>query len=1217
MECNEKNQLIREGLDRPSRALASLSPDQVEIDDRRIQDLLLFAKRYASFLKFRNLENRTDGTWKEFMEKDISLILAELMTLDIFKLNSYLKKLYSRIRVSIEEDSDEAQTKKHFGSIFDLLFTLAKIIDDNCSHLDIAPEVKGKLISIIEGKLNAPFGKLYNLRKQIAALGEFENNDPDLSNTDLIPPIKLSHANRLVHFKYFNTDAEDLKINLPESFSPQERISYVINHNLFNSQVSEFLGGIATLVNEAAKLLENTLTAYPKHEPYYGLFITFLKLFGEAQKSLNAFTKNHLDFYYHDILNINKKIAQPDYVFLVSEIQKHLNEHLIRKGVLFLGGKDDTEKEREFALLNDVVVDHASIRFLKAYQNREKLYAFEEVNNIEDTNSTDKAWFPFGNPDDQSPTTMAGFAIASNILFLKEGKRKIILNLQLQPNSLPLDKLNFIGKLSGEKGWFTKDVNVSYNRSQLTLVIELEAGDPPVIPYSRDIHEKNFNSHLPMLLMYVDQITSDLSYKNLVSYKIHSVAITVRVKGVNDLALSNDYGPIDSSISFKPFGDFPKKDSNFYIGSNEIFQKRLMRITFNFDKNLNKKIYYLTERRWEDLSGNNNTEKPNENNNSLIDYSSPELDTLKDYLKESKRLRDQITPDFNPQILAKEGVIDNNYIHIYNAKFKITPAKLSFFENPFYRNQFHEGFLKITLEDDKYSLEKYTAKLFSKELDVDKTFPLDITLTRISHPKIILGPIRHVLRPLNPSDLQDIFKNDQNDFSIPEISMDKLSIDYTANSEIRNNNDPNHQFFQLTPFGYYLPEEEGFLLAPNITNAGELLIGIEDARKSGSLNLLFILAEGSSDPNTKPQEVLWFYLNKNNKWSELEVTDGTKKLTRSGIVNVKLPNDIGTENYRLPSGYIWIKVAVAENPHALCEIISVHTQGAVAKLVQDISENKRFRKALAKGTITKLKSSDAAIKSISQPDDSFDGIPDESEASYYTRVSERLRHKNRASSIWDFEHLIIEKFPSIYKVKCINHSGFLNKEGNDRMFCENLAGHVTIVCIPDIKNKAYVNPLRPTTSIRLLDDITSFLTKIKNPLVTLHVVNPLFESIQFKFNVKFSDGLEEAYYKDLLNTEIEQYLSPWAHEAQGEIVFGRKVYKSRVIQFVENREYVSFISDFKMDHYIQVGNSNSANLDLEEIEPTSSRSILVSYYDDSRDAVIRRHRITTIESCHS
>ena len=38
------------------------------------------------------------------------------------------------------------------------------------------------------------------------------------------------------------------------------------------------------------------------------------------------------------------------------------------------------------------------------------------------------------------------------------------------------------------------------------------------------------------------------------------------------------------------------------------------------------------------------------------------------------------------------------------------------------------------------------------------------------------------------------------------------------------------------------------------------------------------------------------------------------------------------------------------------------------------------------------------------------------------RISERLRHKGRAITRFDYERITLEQFPEIWKVKCINHT---------------------------------------------------------------------------------------------------------------------------------------------------------------------------------------------------
>ena len=47
---------------------------------------------------------------------------------------------------------------------------------------------------------------------------------------------------------------------------------------------------------------------------------------------------------------------------------------------------------------------------------------------------------------------------------------------------------------------------------------------------------------------------------------------------------------------------------------------------------------------------------------------------------------------------------------------------------------------------------------------------------------------------------------------------------------------------------------------------------------------------------------------------------------------------------------------------------------------------------------------------------------------YYTRVGERLKHKNRAITPEDYEKVILDRFPGIFQVKCINNFSFPTPE---------------------------------------------------------------------------------------------------------------------------------------------------------------------------------------------
>jgi hypothetical protein len=77
-----------------------------------------------------------------------------------------------------------------------------------------------------------------------------------------------------------------------------------------------------------------------------------------------------------------------------------------------------------------------------------------------------------------------------------------------------------------------------------------------------------------------------------------------------------------------------------------------------------------------------------------------------------------------------------------------------------------------------------------------------------------------------------------------------------------------------------------------------------------------------------------------------------------------------------------------------------------------------------------------------------------------------------------------------------------------------------------------------------------------------------------------------------LQEEIARYLSPWAYDGIADIRFGGKIPKSALIDFIEDRPYVDFITDV----VLKLG--AKADAEPQEVEEvaiaTTARSILVS-----------------------
>ena len=244
-------------------------------------------------------------------------------------------------------------------------------------------------------------------------------------------------------------------------------------------------------------------------------------------------------------------------------------------------------------------------------------------------------------------------------------------------------------------------------------------------------------------------------------------------------------------------------------------------------------------------------------------------------------------------------------------------------------------------------------------------------------------------------------------------------------------------------------------LLPQYENEGELYVGLDQVIPLSTLKILFQLAEGTSNPLKDIQQVNWFYLSNNNwvSFEKTDVQDATSNFTQSGIISFSIPATLTKDNSILDASLYWIKAVVVENADAICKPINILAQVIKVRLQDDKAKGIYFKKELPPQTISKLLVADAAVKKIDQPYDSFGGRTKEKPEQFYTRVSERLRHKQRAIAVWDYEKIILEKFPSVYKAKCVNHTGLMDTGVPGKLkYSETLPGHVTIVTIPSFLN---------------------------------------------------------------------------------------------------------------------------------------------------------------------
>jgi hypothetical protein len=151
---------------------------------------------------------------------------------------------------------------------------------------------------------------------------------------------------------------------------------------------------------------------------------------------------------------------------------------------------------------------------------------------------------------------------------------------------------------------------------------------------------------------------------------------------------------------------------------------------------------------------------------------------------------------------------------------------------------------------------------------------------------------------------------------------------------------------------------------------------------------------------------------------------------------------------------------------------------------------------------------------------------------------------------------------------------------------------VLVIVVPDLKNKNAMDPLQPKVDADTISRITEFVRRRAGMQVRVKVKNPRYQRIQLDFKVRFRTGYEFNHSSGEVKKELIGFLSPWVVDTARDISFGGKIYKSVLLDFVEEMASVDYVTDFKMYSYIE----SQAEIDVNEAYPETPDAILVSDY---------------------
>lgn len=1118
---------ITDGTSQKMRRKHLLGDDYFRVMELNFQDLLCFIRDYSRELKYFNLKNEADGSWEQLLLADELMVLADILT--------YNTNLIEDEFINILENQGN-EDDAYFIKLIAPMVKLVEQIDFwyvSIKHTD----TEGK--ETFENELKGLIQNVLSHELQVCK---------SMMESVLSNKISFKNLDQIWFLREHHTVPQEIYLN--NIYNPLKKSFYT------------FKNSIAFLKQKARFYLDKSLKSQ-EHSPHMALIITFIKLYLETNSKLNHFTNRYFDFYYEKVLKTKALSYAPDKTYLQFQLKEGISNFLIEKDSLFLGGKDDSKKKIYYKADNDLVVNTARIKqlFTLFCDQNDLIWPQIACNGI----VTDE--IPILNADsNQSLNTpkallgkaglgnaKMGFAISDGCFLLSEGNRKISIEFCFVEHTYrffekQLEKLFGKGKLrdefiklfynifsvyvSVENTWFKIEhyiidsflIDKSRKENSLYLECKLSTDDPAICNVNAQIHGKFYKENIPAIKVLLNEEAYLYPYEVLKGLQIERITINTEVEGLKKITVHNELGQVDVAKPFHPFGVIPKLNSYFILGGYEFSKKNLTSLSIKLS--------------WSELP---------QQHDGFVGY-------FKAYKSKPKKSDYKCTIGFlnGGAWVPEENHLASKFPLFSSESGESLPNKSLFanIETHLYKQN------QEVLNEENYRFDHSSTGGFLK--------------IKLINPPFAFG---HAEYPdvLSEISINNARKKVNNPLPNPPFSplIENIKVDYKAQSVIEfkklksSRRNAEKQFYHIYPWGHEeilgTTKFDHIPLIPSFQNKGNLFIGLENAEANWTITFLFHLLDDSKlEVEMDPPALYWEYL-ASNQWRTLPntsmVSDTTNGFLNSGIVTILLPQDINKENTIMSNSLHWIKVSANEHLEGICSVVNITAQALQLTWINQGNHLSHLNENLPAYSISKAKGTLSGISGIAQPLPSFQGQTSEDNNKVKLRISERLRHKNRAVTSWDYERIILQHFPELAKVKCIPHATSASLKN---------PGHLLIVVIgKSINGGMFYNPMLGN---KTLHDIKKLVLGVNSAFANIEVRNPVYEQVQVRCAVKIKSGLDSGYFIDLINTRIIEYLSPWKAHSLNEAGFGKIIKCTDVLSFIQNLNFIEWATDFSILH---------------------------------------------------
>ncbi len=360
----------------------------------------------------------------------------------------------------------------------------------------------------------------------------------------------------------------------------------------------------------------------------------------------------------------------------------------------------------------------------------------------------------------------------------------------------------------------------------------------------------------------------------------------------------------------------------------------------------------------------------------------------------------------------------------------------------------------------------------------------------------------------------------------------------------------------LTPV--VLAPAEQIRLFPGVSGQGVLYLAIENLLAPCTLSIWMELSQDNNLDELTAESVGYYYWSASG-WTPLKVLENdTNNLNCSGIMVFEIP-ELNTEESReenltyLPSPVMqgndfWLAI-VAQKANLAIKFSYINTQAIKLGRTTLTSLPLGQSPSIDALSISTTKEKMVNISNIIQPFGSTGGAAAEDKNSYYWRVSGRINHKDRISSVSNYDAMAKTACPHLFYVKTLTPA-------SNRVASEKTNGLIQLGVVNGYANSQLPNAFRPQINACDKTNIIKYINARISAMAKVNVFNLYHQlvTIDVALNVKTLANANALSRQ--INQELKIYLSPWILSDLPQINIQQGISRAALIHFLTRYEGV-------------------------------------------------------------